>query len=252
MARRAATRLAIDLGFAAAIVVTAAVALAGDEPPAIPRGVCAGDGRPRYEELTADDRISIAALFGQIEPGPVERDFGSQSYRMLEDALAARGFLRVAPDRYERAEGGVAIDVTLTGPAALPLADPSATSAALAAALAGHDIVYYNGHEFDGGLELAAPAAAYRIVVLDSCWSTQRYSHRLIGPTIDVIGNTERAVTGSVESFVALLDALHARVPAWSAILDPMNRLAEARATARTMRSRWKRPERYRLDVACP
>jgi hypothetical protein len=247
MARHPAARLILDLGFAAAILVVAGIAMS-DDTPAIPDGVCAGDGQPRYDAMIADDRIEIAALFGQID----ERgDFATRSYHLLEAALVARGFSSVLPGRYERVDHGVTLAIDLTGPGALPMADPAATAAALTAALAGHDVVYYNGHEFDGRLDLATPATGYRILVLDSCWSTQRYSARLIGPTTDVIGNTERAVTGSVESFVALIDGLRDRVPSFGALLAPMNQLAEERARTRAMLSRWKQPERYRLDVAC-
>jgi hypothetical protein len=248
MARHPAARLALDLGFAAAILVVAGIAMS-DDTPAIPDAVCAGDGRPRYDAMVADDRIEIAALFGQLDDHGV--DFATRSYRTLEAALIARGFVSVVPRRYERVDHGVTLAVDLIAPGALPIADPAATSRALTAALADHDVVYYNGHELDGRLDLAAPATGYRLVVLDSCWSTQRYSARLIGPTTDVIGNTERAVTGSVESFVALIDGLRARVPSFGALLAPMNQLAEERADARAMLSRWKQPERYRLDIAC-
>jgi hypothetical protein len=125
--------------------------------------------------------------------------------------------------------------------------DPEQSTAAIAGALASHDVVHYNGHSHAGAIGYAPPAD-YRLIVLYSCWSTQHFARHLIGPQRDVITNSERSVTGSVESFLVLVDAVRS---GGDYPLARMNALAEARAEARAPISKFKEPERYRIDVAC-
>jgi hypothetical protein len=253
----------IDVGGAAAMVACVVVIgiASSDRPPPVPDDVCAANAtRPRYEQLIADGRITIVAMFGQIDNGGLDnnRDHGAWSFRTFQAALVERGFQPIASEpyrdtaRYERVTNGVTIDVDVVGPRSLGR-DRDAIGAALGAALPRYDIVYYNGHDFDGALRgLDPPRDGYRIVMLDSCWSTQHYSHRLgASSTVDVIGNTERSVTGSVESFLALLDGLDARAPTWDALLEPMNELATRRADLRRPYLQFVRPEHYRRDIAC-
>jgi hypothetical protein len=197
--------------------------------------------------MLADGRMTIAAVFGELSGGPT--DHNVWSYRAFETALRERGFVEVDPgigytqgheiDRYRR--GDVTIDLVLIAD------DPAQTTAALAGALASHDVVYYTGHSHDGEI-VFEPPSDYRLIVLDSCWSTQHFAEHLIGPQRDVITNSERSVTGSIESFLVLVDALRAREP-WP--LVRMNALAEARADKRAPVSKYKEPEHYRLDVQC-
>jgi len=237
MADRAATRLAIDLGFVGLLIACAVTVYAQTHAPDIPDGVCrATSNGPRYDAMLADGRITIAAVFGELQGGPT--DHNQWSYRAFAGGLRDRGF---AENGDGFTFGNVTIDLALVPD------DPAQTSAALAGALASHDVVYYNGHSHDGTIEILPPRD-YRLIVLDSCWSTQHYAARLIGPERDVLTNSDRSVTGSIESFLALVDALraHERWP-----LDEMNALADARARKRAPVSRFKDPERYRVDGTC-
>lgn len=239
MADRAAIRLVIDLAFTAAIIACGVTVYAMSRAPGIPAGVCRADtGGPRYDALLADGRLTIAVVFGELLGGPA--DHNAWSYRAFEAGLRARGFAEVAPERFVL--GTTTIDLALIPD------DPAQTTAALAGALASHDVLYYNGHSHDGTIELS-PGDDYRVIVLDSCFSTQHFAQRLVGHGHDVITNSERSVTGSIESFFALLDSVVARRPAWP--LAEMNELAAARARARAALSKFKEPERYRLDVPC-
>lgn len=232
-------RRVVDASFAiAALVVGLALLLRDDVPEMLP-GVCpATDGSPRYAELERDDWLAVAAVFGEIQG---ERDFTGWSMRTLAAELEARGFRNTMADRYERADA----IVDLVG----PLDDDGDTvEAALQAALATHTVVYYNGHAYGGELALSPPDA-YRIVMLDSCWSAQHYGH--IADKVDLIANTERAVTGSIYSLVALLDGLLAGHRAsWPELLAPLNADARERARLRPD-SRYPDPERYGLVGPC-
>ncbi len=215
--------------------------------PPIPATICASDaGAPDYAALYADGHLTIVAVFGEIE-GDTARDPALISRAALEAALVARGFV-ADRDRFTRG----ATEVTLVGP--LPRAEVPAIDTALAAALASPtvDVVYYNGHEYGGSLTALStpPATGYRVAVLDTCWSTQRYSTALASPTVAVVGNSERAVTGSVASFARFIDGLPARAP-WPTLLAPMNALAADRAAIRAPFDRYPDAEHYRHDVRC-
>jgi hypothetical protein len=239
MGDRSAIRLAIDLGFAAAIIGCAISAYVSTRAPDIPAGLCSADGGgPRYDAMLADGRITIAAVIGELEGGPT--DHNAWSYHVLANELAARGFTEVGLDRYQL--GAITIDVSLV-PDDIPQ-----TNAALAGALASHDVVYYNGHSQHGELRFDPPAD-YRVVMLDSCWSTQQYASQLVAPGRDVLTNADRSVTGSIESLLVLVDALAAREPHWP--LARMNELAAERAHKRAPVSRFKDPEHYRVDARC-
>ena len=238
MADRAAVRLAVDIAFAAAVVACGVTVYAHTRARDIPDGLCASTSpAPRYDAMLADGRITIAAVFGELAGGPT--DTNAWSYRTFAAGLRERGFVEVASDKFELG--------TLTIELALIADDPAESTAALAGALASHDVVYYNGHSHDGDIEMS-PGNDYRLLVLDSCWSTQHFAKRVLAPTRDVITNSEPSVTGSIESFLVLVDALRAG-EAWP--LAEMNALAEQRAIRRAPLSRFKEPERYRLDVPC-
>jgi hypothetical protein len=249
MADRAAIRLAIDVAFVGVLIATAVTVYAKSRAPDVPAGVCTTTaGGPRYDAMLADGGLSIAAIFGELAGGPT--DHNVWSYRAFEAGLRERGFIEVEPglgytqghevDRYRL--GNITIDLVLIAD------DPAQSTAALAGALANHDVIYYNGHSHDGDITIEPPRD-YRLIVLDSCWSTQHFAQQLIGPNHDIITNSERSVTGSVESFLVLLDALYAH-DTWP--LAEMNALARSRAERRAPVSQFKEPERYRIDVPCP
>ena len=241
MADRAAARLAIDLGFAAAVLACGIATYVLSGTPSVPEGVCRLDtGSPRYPALLADGRITIAAVFGELKGGPGDRN--AWSYQALTVALRERGFVEVTPARFER--GDLAIDLQL-----LP-DDPVRLTAALTAALADHDLVYYNGHNEGGALDVRVPDD-YRVIVMDTCFSTQLYSARLAGANRDVIGNRQRSITGSVQSLLVLVDGLGERVT-WHTMLAEMNRFSDERARMRGPITRFKDAEDYRIDVICP
>jgi hypothetical protein len=238
MADRTAARLAIDVGFVAALIACAVTVYATSGAPDVPAGVCTADaGAPRYDAMLADGRITVAAVFGELSGGPA--DHNTWSYHAAADGLRARGFTEVDVDRFRL--GNVTVDLALIAD------DPAQTTAALAGALASHDVVYYNGHSHSGAIALSPPHD-YRVVMLDSCWSTQHYAAGLIGPDRDVITNADRSVTGSVESLLILVDTLRAR-GSWP--IGELNARAEVRARMRAPVSRFKDPEHYRRDVEC-
>ncbi len=243
MVDRSAIRLVVDVVCAATLVVgVTSYAMSG--PPDMPAGLCpTTTSGPRYDAMLADGEITVAAVFGELEGGP--QDHNRWSHDAFASALRERGFVEerrfgeIDDDRYRL--GSMTIDLALIPD------DLAATNAALAGALASHDVVYYTGHSHKGEIAID-PGDDYRLIVLDSCWSTQHFATRLLDARHDVITNSEMSVTGSIESFLVLVDALQAR-QRWP--LDDMNHLATLRARKRAPISTFKEPERYRIDMPC-
>lgn len=243
----------------------------------MPKDACfaSGDTRPAYHQLTADSRLTVAALLAQMDPKrPVARDFNAWSARALEQALLQQGYRRTlhrpadGRSRFERViHGQLTVVVDVIGPRALPYRHgASIVGPALRTAIRDHEIVYLNGHAFAGKLKplkhaQVLPADAYRILLLDTCWSQQHYGVAVVKarPGYDVISNTERSVTGSVDSFIELLDRLvyaagNYRTWTWASLLAPMNELARQRAFGRVLhdfRTPFPRAEHYGLSAVC-
>lgn len=227
MGDRSTLRLGVDLAFVAAVITCGVVAHALSRPGPLPTGVCSTQAdTPRYDRLYADGTLSIGIVIGELEGGAV--DHNRWTARVLERELTKRG---------------VAFDLVIVRD------NKTAIAAALEHALATHELVYYNGHSHSGHIRFSTPSA-YRLVFFDTCWSTQLYSKRLVGAEHDVLTNTNRSITGSVDSFFILLDGLRARAT-WTSMLDDMNDRAKQRAHLRAPLSRFKDPEHYRVDVAC-
>lgn len=221
MAIATTPRRLIDVVFVCALAACAVIYARHDRIPALPD--CAQlDGVPKVPA-----HASIAAVFARIE-GP--EDVTRWSMQTLETELLAQGFHRTSHG-FERADATVELVL---------LEDDEATvEVVLNRELARRDIVYYNGHHFGGGLELRA--AGHPIAILDTCYSTQFYAS--LSATAELIGNRERAITGSVYGFADLLASLLERNGAsWSALLGPLNSSAIDRASRRDV---YPEPEHY-------
>jgi len=239
MADRAATRFVVDLGFTALAIATGIATYVMSGTPDVPAQICEGGGAPRYAELYADHRLTVAVVIGELSGGA--GDHNAWSYRALVAALRERGYT-------ETSRGHFALDSTTIDVQLLP-DDRATLGAALTAALADHDVVYYTGHNQGGGLDIHAPDA-YRVIMMDTCYSTQLYSPRLVGPARDVIGNRERAVTGSIESLVTLVDGLRERA-AWQPLIAELDKRAQVRVRMRTGITPFDAAEDYSLDTRC-
>ena len=219
-----------------------------------------GDGAleaaPDYGALGEDDTLDVGVVFGQMNPdGLQDDDAGYWSARALEGHLLEKG-LTVDVGRgaaggrlMEGRVGRTRVRVEIVDPGGFSLgADGASKAALLGTMLAQHEVVYLNGHAFQTGMEALWDAgsygssAQYRVVVLDICWSYYAYAKKILDAVdagrVAVVAVPGRVVTGSVNSFALLIDALTAGVEAgggdrWYGILRRMNALAEERATTR-------------------
>jgi len=177
---------------------------------------------PEYDRLIADGKISMVAIFGQIEHGTLtEDDWGFISFDQFTANLARRGFVveETFPDNMGHRlnkvySGGLRVMIDMYTPTGFGDAVPKETSAArFKDAIRNHEIVYYGGHAFYGSLDVlddptAYPPDTYQIIFMDACWSYAYYTKQVFrhkataaDPTgwdlVDVVNNTEMGNTGS-------------------------------------------------------
>lgn len=263
MARRA-------LLLAGAVLAAGAALASGDDgPPQMPAGVCDASPHdqhtsPRWGELTTPlagggATASFGVVLGRLDnEGPESAEWTATQLRR---ALLVRGFAPWpggATERWHRPRP-VPATLELYG----PLPDRAAAlEPALTLALSHHRVVYYHGHSHRGDLGALAdlPAAGHRLVVIDTCHSAQFYTAPWIvgaAPGFDRIVNRGRSVTGSIGSFVPVLDALLTAAetgtgPSWAELLAQMNQRAVERAARRPASGPFSEPERYGRAQRCP
>lgn len=252
-----------------AAVAAWAASTSDEGPPSMPSGVCDDSPRdrqtsPRWHELTSavdggGARVSIGVVLGRLDnDGPESADWTAAQ---LRQALLMRGFVpwpqRDRPSERWHRPLPVPATLDLYG----PLPDRSAAlEPALMRGLLEHRVLYYHGHSHRGRLGGLSdlPAAGHRLLVIDTCFSAQLYSapwSLAAAPAFDRIVNRGRSVTGSVGSFVPVLDSLLAAAesgtgPSWAELLSQMNQRALERAGRRT--ARFAEPERYGRAQRCP
>jgi len=233
---------------------------------------------PEYDLLTADRKITMVALFGQIEHGELKSsDWGWTAYRDFLGKFKRNGFStsQTFPNNFgEQVQktypGGLQVIVDMYAPEALKdQRDRTEVNALFTDVIKNHEIVYYNGHSFYGSLSVlnnrdAYPLNTYQIIFMDSCWSYAYYTKQVFasksGPDdpdgmkyADVVNNTEPGITGSQETafllykniFEGASKLLSGEPPtkySWNNLIQYMNESADARA-------RWYDPEKFHAEI---
>jgi hypothetical protein len=199
---------------------------------------------PEYDDLLKDKKITLVALFGQLEHGALlsgqneEWDWGWIGYEDFTSWLETNGYKRVSvspagvrnmiqesSSRWSRKYStNLTVEVDVISPLDLQdHADAARKDAIVKEAVRTHEIVYYNGHSFYGSLKVLDDPAnfspAYQIIFMDSCWSYAYYTKQVFtskttaaDPTgmlmSDVLNNTEPGISGSHETFSIFLSKL--------------------------------------------
>ena len=230
--------------------------------------------RPRYEELTRAGVLRVGVVFGQMRPGSEEgeeenggvEDEALWSRRAFEGWLRAVGFREDtdparAGQRLWSRPGVITAQVEVRGPEEFPIEGRNEEgNGELRALIQRSAVVYVNGHTRLPVFGALQEAASYlprrpRVLVLDTCWSYHDATRGVLDATDEaqVVSTDGRVVTGSVDSFRALLEGLLAGVEApgggasWVELLGVMNDLAEERSRERAglVGERLEPPEVY-------
>jgi len=234
---------------------------------------------PEFDLLTADKRITMVNLFGQIEHGDLQSgDLGWTAYNQFKRDFQYAGFsvTETFPDdfgvRMEKTyPGGLEVVANFYTPEALKdHRSREEVNQLFMQAIHDHEIVYYNGHAFYGSLTVlddpaAYPEETYQIINMDACWSYAYYTKQVFehktDPEIDpdgmkyadVVNNTEPGITGSHKTawllykniFNACSEFMQGEEPSkysWNNLIVYMNDSAEQRA-------RWYDPEKFHAEI---
>ena len=233
---------------------------------------------PEYDLLTQDKKITMVALFGQIEHGELKAgDLGWSAYRQFLGYFTRAGFssTQTFPGSFGQQvrkvyPGNLEIVVDIYAPEALKdHRSRDEVNALFSDVIKNHEIVYYNGHSFYGSLSVlsnreAYPERTYQIVFMDSCWSYAYYTKQVFESKsttddpdgmkfADVVNNTEPGITGSHQTAFVLYKNLfegasklmEGTAPvkySWSNLIVYMNDDAERRA-------QWYDPEKFHAEI---
>jgi hypothetical protein len=225
---------------------------------------------PEYDQLIADNKITMVAIFGQIKHGELSNwDWGFISFGDFTDAFEYLGFERTETFDNRRGHrlqktypGGLEVVLDMYTPVDFAdEVDREQSNARFREAMSSHEIVYYNGHAFYGSLRVldepeAYPPETYQIIFMDACWSYAYYTKQVFRnkateadpegyALADVVNNTEPGITGSEQTAAVLYDnilkgaaALHVgqapTIYSWNEMTAYMNAHAEERAARRT------------------
>jgi hypothetical protein len=109
---------------------------------------------PEYDQLTADGKVTMVVLFGQIGDKLDDSDIGVRAHAQMARWLAQGGFNEVVPApvgrRFSKVVNGVTVEVDLYSPYEFSGLSDHAHFDNFQKALSEHEVVAYDGHSMLG------------------------------------------------------------------------------------------------------
>lgn len=137
---------------------------------------------PEYDQLLADNKITVVILFGQIGDTLSDSDPGMYAFRQMERWLKQASFTEVTPapvgKRYSKVVAGVTVEFDLYSPYEFSGLSDSAHFANFQRALSEHEIVVYDGHSMLGASDFwSRPTypSFYQIFLYGGCLGYEYY-----------------------------------------------------------------------------
>lgn len=138
---------------------------------------------PEYDQLTADKKVTMVVLFGEIDDGPItENETGMRNFKRFGSWLESAAFKSVtAPlgKRYEKTlSNGVLIQIDLYSPKEFSGLGDFGHFDNFQKALAEHEVVAYDGHSMLGASDFwARPTypSYYQIFLYGGCLGYEYY-----------------------------------------------------------------------------
>jgi hypothetical protein len=171
---------------------------------------------PEYDQLTADKKLTVVVLFGQIDDGAItENETGMRNFKRYGTWLGQAGFKTVtAPlgKRYEKKlNNGVLIQIDLYSPREFSGLGDFAHFANFQKALSEHEVVAYDGHSMLGASDFwARPTypGFYQIFLYGGCLGYEYYIKPILHgkgdswAKLDIVSSVIE-VTASANEFAA-------------------------------------------------
>lgn len=171
---------------------------------------------PEYDQLTADKKLTIVVLFGQIDDGEItEYETGMRNFKRYGTWLAQAGFAAVdAPlgKRYEKTlNNGVVVQIDLYSPHEFSGLGDYGHFSNFQKALSEHEVVAYDGHSMLGASDFwARPTYPdfYQVFLYGGCLGYEYYVKPILHgkgdswDKLDVLSSVVE-VTASANEFAA-------------------------------------------------
>jgi Proprotein convertase P-domain len=200
---------------------------------------------PEYDRLWADDLLSVAVFFGQIDHGgPIEEDENWKRANRFGEWLVEADFVEETTDgphrRFSHTVGERTEAVDVFYPDAFESVADRSNFQTWQDAVSSHEVVIYNGHSVLGdgyAFEHAVYPDNYQIFMVFSCLSYSYYVHPIFEgkgswESVDVVANAE---LGRVYEITPMTGALLAGLfqgfegtgaVSWQDIMSRINHLA--------------------------
>ncbi len=206
-----------------------------------------GTTYPEYDRLTADKKIDVLVMFGQVDHGELANsDYSFSLIRSFESSLRTAGFKKgTAPIglRYTRTKGGLAETVDIYGPREFAGLDDYAHIDNFDKGVNSHEVIVWNGHSMLGASDfwarpsIYAEPTRYQVFLYNGCLGYEYYVNPILEgkqgfDNVDLVSNvieTPFAImvqeTSSVVSMI-MAGAEKGGTTSWQSILGRMNDLA--------------------------
>jgi hypothetical protein len=147
---------------------------------------------PEYDRLTADHRVDVLVLFGQVDHDTLsDSDYGFSLVSDFENLLTDGGFTKqTAPKglRYSRTRAGIEEVIDIYTPREFAGLADFAHVADFDAAVRSHEIIVYNGHSMLGASDFWArpsiysgdAADKYQIFLYNGCLGYEYYVNPIL------------------------------------------------------------------------
>ena len=171
---------------------------------------------PEYDQLTADQKVTVVVLFGQIDDGALtESETGMRNFKKFGARLTQAGYkVGAAPlgERYERTLGnGVKVEIDLYSPREFSGLGDFEHFDNFQKALSEHEVIAYDGHSMLGASDFwARPTypGFYQIFLYGGCLGYEYYVRPILHgkgdswAKVDILSSVVE-VTASANEFAA-------------------------------------------------
>jgi hypothetical protein len=149
---------------------------------------------PEYDQLTADNKVTMVVLFGEIDDGPItENETGMRNFRQFARNLEEAAFTPATAPlglRYEKTlNNGVVIQIDLYSPNEFSGLGDYEHFGNFQKALSEHEVVAYDGHSMLGASDFwARPSypSFYQVFLYGGCLGYEYY----VRPILEGKGGT--------------------------------------------------------------
>ncbi len=202
---------------------------------------------PEYDRLTADKKVDVLVLFGQVDHGTLSTsDYSFTAMRALVSSLTKAGFKKGTTDigvRYTRTQGGLTENVDIYGPKEFSGLDDYAHIANFDKGINSHEVIVYNGHSMLGASDfwarksIYADPKKYQIFLYNGCLGYEYYVNPIVEghqgfDNVDLVSNVlETPFSIMVQETATpismiMYGAEHNGTTSWQSILTRMNQIS--------------------------